>query len=227
MGTKKIGTAQEGNDGTISWNVAKEKLTTGSNLITIRATPLTCGLSIDKQAQLNVVETVSPQSVTGSSVCREGAVTLSASGAHGNNYRWYENETDVTPLMESSETTFTTPVLNASETYFVTVVNTLGCEGSRMPVSAEVVQYEDAVIDVVNDSLHVNFTEGIQWYFNDALIEGAQSPTLFTEAFGKYDVTVTIGSCLTQATYLSVEEVTAVEEERRPHRSCLPESGGE
>ncbi|HEY3405470.1 MAG TPA: hypothetical protein VGK59_18935 [Ohtaekwangia sp.] len=210
---EQIAFAEEGSD-TLTWAIPQEKLQPGNNNLVIRATPYGCGTVHEKHIVLNVAGITSPSAVSGGSVCREGVVLLSSAGApEGSTYRWYETETALTPLFESAYADFTTPVLNASKIYFTSIANVLGCEGERIPVTAEVVQFTDAEITAAGDSLQVNFNDGVQWYFNDEMLEGEQSALLFPEAFGTYRVRVTIGSCTTEASYLRTEEITGIETE--------------
>ncbi|WP_035756737.1 HYR domain-containing protein, partial [Hugenholtzia roseola] len=70
-------------------------------------------------------------------VCGSGRVVLSVSGKTDwqGIYRWYENETDTTPIFESANGIFETPILTESKTYFVSIFE-LGQEGEKVPVIA-------------------------------------------------------------------------------------------
>lgn len=64
-------------------------------------------------------------------LCGSGTATLTASGAQsGQTYRWYENETDCSPI--ATGPSFTTPVLTQSHTYYVTIEQN-GLESYRVP----------------------------------------------------------------------------------------------
>lgn len=217
MGNKKIEILQT-RAGTIQWDVASELLSAGENHLVVRATPNTCGLSNEKTVMLNVLNTFAPIVEEPMAVCRNGSVKLSASGAtEGSVYRWYEDDSDLTPpSAESLIGEFVTPVIHKSTTYFVSIVNVLGCEGERVAVPVEVTQYDDARITLNADSLQVNFEKGVQWLFNGQAIEGAITPSILPTEFGNYSVSVKVGSCMTTADYLRVEdEVTAIEDELR------------
>jgi len=81
---------------------------------------------------------VDPVNVTGSNRCDTGTVTLTASGAQGNQqYRWYAASTGGSPLATGAS--FTTPSISATTTYYVSFYNPdTGCESGRTPVIATV-----------------------------------------------------------------------------------------
>jgi hypothetical protein len=194
--------------------VMKGKLQKGANDIVVRATPLQCGNSTEGHVMLNVIDVVSPTSVSAGEVCREGVVSLTASGAdEQGTYRWYGAPEDSTPITESSSASFNTPPLKKSRYYYVSIANALGCEGERVAAYADVIQYDDANIELIGDSLVVNHTDGVQWFLNDIMIEGAQNPSIFPETSGIYHVMVSKGSCLTESVFdfVRAEEVTGVE----------------
>lgn len=69
------------------------------------------------------------------SICSGSATTLSANGAAGVVYNWYDVPTGGTSLITSPD--FTTPALTASKTYYVQVALN-GCLSLRTPVSVTV-----------------------------------------------------------------------------------------
>lgn len=212
-GDQKIAILQSDSE-TIQWRIGSELLTSGENNLVVRATPNTCGLANEKTVAVHVLETFNPQTEETMAICREGSVQLSASGAsEGSTYHWYGSDTALTSLTESATGTFVTPVITESTTYYVSIANALGCEGNRVAVPVNVIHYDDAQIVSTSDSLQVNFEEGIQWFLNDELIEGATTPSIQPTDFGTYIVSVKIGSCVTNATYMRVEQVTAIEAE--------------
>lgn len=206
---EEVAIAEDGSNENIQWNISKEKLQSGNNTLVIRATPLTCGTVNEKQITMTVADIYTPASVTNGSVCREGNITLTVEGTvEGSVYRWYANQSDTAPLFESSNPGFTTPVLNETKTYYASIANVLGCEGDRIAVTAEVIRYNDAVITANADSLYVNYNEGIQWYFNEELLEDEQFASIAALP-GTYKVIVTTsGSCTTQATVIVPEVIT-------------------
>ncbi len=205
--------------------VPHENLTDGKNLITVRSIPSGCGLPVEKSIELEVEQIPSVSSVTGAFTCREGTVTLKASGGNtGNIYRWYETESS-SPLAESLDSTFTTPVLKKSKTYFVSIANQLGCEGERVSVIASVVQYADASIAVVNDSLKINYESGVQWYKDGVALPGEQAAVIYPDASGLFTVSVNVQGCITSTDYVyagRTEVITGTNDEKEVSLSAYP-----
>lgn len=203
-----------GKDGTMSLSVASSLLSLGANQITVRATPRQgCGSKTEKVHTVVVEEIVNPASVTTGTTCREGTVTLNASGAQaGQQYRWYGAMTDDTQL--GSDAVFVTPVLTQTTTYFVSIANTLGCEGERVPVEAKVIAYENPVIDSFNDSLHVNFSGTMQWYVDGNLLPHDTTSTIKPMQSGIYTVAIPVQTCLATASmsYTMPEVITGIGE---------------
>lgn len=74
---------------------------------------------------------------TGASTCKNGKVTLQASGANNGEYLWYTLPTGGTAITNEFNNTFLTPALTATTTYYVSISKS-GCEGPRTPVVATV-----------------------------------------------------------------------------------------
>ncbi|MFZ5971469.1 MAG: BspA family leucine-rich repeat surface protein [Bacteroidota bacterium] len=77
-----------------------------------------------------------PVAVAGS-VCENGQVTLSATGATDGNYRWYTLPTGGTALPGETNASYTTPAITATTIFYVSV-NDGVCESARVPATAEV-----------------------------------------------------------------------------------------
>ncbi len=91
---------------------------------------LTTTVQITKEGLYNAVAS-SVQS------CTKGSVTLNATGAaQPTNYNWYESINASTPI--ATGTQFVTPFLSDTTTYYVAAFNSLGCEGTRIAVSANI-----------------------------------------------------------------------------------------
>lgn len=105
--------------------------------ITNTATASTPGLYEDTISAFHTAY-VNPVNVTGGSRCDTGTVTLTASGAQGNQeYRWYTASTGGSPV--GTDPSFTTPNLSSTTTYYVSFYNpTTGCETGRTSVVATV-----------------------------------------------------------------------------------------
>lgn len=193
----RIGDTYFGIGADLSLTYPGANLQNGLNNVTVKAVNL-CGISsLTQQIQVNKDALYTPVPVSGKS-CLAGEVILSASGAPSNGtYRWYAEEEATSILFEG--TSFLTPSLEKTKTYFVAAVNSLGCEGPRKPVVAEVTNYDDATIEVQGNQLISNYSTGIQWYKDGELIMGATGKTLQVDASGNYTVTVTVGTCTTSA----------------------------
>jgi hypothetical protein len=110
--------------------------------------------------------------------------------------------------------------LNKPKTYYVTVVNSLGCEGPKVAVRANIVNYDEAVITSprVNE-LQSNYAEGIAWYFNGIeMIEKTQVIEI-TES-GTYRLEVSINGCTTSTEIDYV--VTGIEEKSSASFNVYP-----
>ncbi|MCU0431677.1 MAG: gliding motility-associated C-terminal domain-containing protein [Cytophagaceae bacterium] len=94
-----------------------------------------CASTNSAAATITVVASPPVPSGTGGSVCGSGSLTLTGSGASV--YRWYDQSSGGTLL--GSAATYTTPVLTVTTTYYLSSDNGSGCESSRVPVTATVV----------------------------------------------------------------------------------------
>ncbi|MGE0772967.1 MAG: T9SS type A sorting domain-containing protein [Cyclobacteriaceae bacterium] len=128
--------------------------------------------------------------------CQSGSVSLVAGGApKDGSYKWYHSSDAADPIDGQVADTFITPDLVKTTTYFVSVVNSLGCEGARIPVVAQVVNYDDVEVIETENTLSSSYAEGNQWYLDGEIIEGATQQTYVPEASGYYEVRVSIGEC--------------------------------
>jgi len=193
----RIGDTYFGIGADLSLTYPGANLENGLNNVTVKAVNL-CGISsLTQQIQVSKDALYTPVPVSGKS-CLSGEVTLSASGAPTNGtYRWYAEEGAVSALFEG--TSFVTPTLDKTKTYYVAAVNSLGCEGQREPVVAEVTNYDEATIEVQGNQLISNYSSGIQWFKDGEPITGANGKTLQVEESGNYTVTVMVGTCTTSA----------------------------
>ncbi len=168
--------------------------------------------------ELNITNTtIDPtlliSSTTNGTSCKEGAVTISAEGTpSGGSYRWYENETDLFPIAGQNSSQFITPVLEKSKTYYVSAVSAAGCEGARVPVMAEVINFDDVVLsDLGNGTLSSSYVDNNQWFKDGIVIPGANGQTYTPVESGVYKVEVSFGSCVSSAE--RVVTITGIEDE--------------
>jgi hypothetical protein len=174
-------------------------------------------------------------------VCGSGRVTLFVSGkTHWQGvYRWYENETDTTPIFESVNGTFETPVLSESKTYFVSIFE-LGQEGARVPVVAIVNEGYEAIIlnprNAQNEILSCEnevLLEGqtyagarYAWRLNGYLFGGAEEATFLAKASGWYEFLVIRGNCIVASTPVKVSlrqaPLAVIQTENNDNFFCNP-----
>ena len=101
--------------------------------------------------------------------CGPGSFNLSANNT--TSCRWYETETDETPVSE--EATYTTGTVNASRSYFVSNVNAnTGCESERTELSITlypVYEPRDIFVETCQSNQHYHYINGqIDTNFNVA-----------------------------------------------------------
>jgi hypothetical protein len=216
-------TTQKGAGGSMSVIIPAQQLNAGINQIEVMATPTGCGSPVSKTYSLVIEERVTPQSVTASSVCREGQATLSVNGAlAGQEYHWYSTIKDNTVL--SSGATFVTPVLVRNATYYVAIQNATGCEGDRVPVTAQVTHYDDPQIASTADSLYTAYSGPKQWYLDGVALLNDTLASIKPQQSGVYSVNVAVGTCVAAAmvTYNKPQVVTGTIPETAPALSVYP-----
>lgn len=198
----KISENYSGSGNTIDISVPNDVLTAGTNEIVVMAQIPGCNpVQMAQSATLQVADIYSPE-VAHVKNCGAGEVTLQAIGAPDDgSYFWYEKIDDTKPISGATGSTFVTPVLEKTKTYYVAIANSIGCEGKRVEVKAEILHYEPASISLSNENttLSSNYSEGNQWFFDNAILEGATAQHFVPEESGVYRVEVTVGNCTTSA----------------------------
>lgn len=221
IGGIKVSEHLGGTGQSIDLVVPSDALSIGNNQVVIVATGA-CGGSytLTQQPQITVKDTVDPVVNTPSSQCQQASFTLSASGAPaGSTVNWFETLEAATPVSTGAE--FITPILTESKTYYASILTIEGCEGSRVPVEATVVQYANASITAIGDTLFSNYESGNQWYWNNELMEGVTENNIIVEAPGMYKVEIQITeSCVASAEMEVV--ITGAEEELARDLSVYP-----
>jgi hypothetical protein len=121
-------------------SIPKANLTGTDNTIVLMAKIAGCGaLPLSESVKVNIKGIPTISNVTGEARCGEGQLTLKADGApSGGGYKWYLTEDATDAIAGETGSTLVTPSLNKTKTYFVSAVNSLGCEGGRMAVTATV-----------------------------------------------------------------------------------------
>jgi hypothetical protein len=124
------------------------------------------------------------------------------------------NSSDTVAIVGESSASYTTQQLSKPLSYYVSAVNSLGCEGSRVEVKANVINYQDASITLLNDlkTLQSNYSTGNQWNFEGQPISGATTDVYTPTKTGGYSVTVSTSGCYTTSAPISYL-ITAIENE--------------
>jgi hypothetical protein len=201
-----------GSGSNVAIGIDESKLSNGSNTIMVFAKKATCDATpLLESVQVNVDRLYAISSTTDGQSCQSGSVTLEAAGAPTNgSYNWYESMDSIEPISGTSGNVFQSPVLNKSRSYYVAAVNSLGCEGEREEIKAEVLQYDEVVISEPEYGvLKSTYATGNVWFYNDKVIEGANDQSITVDQSGVYKVEVTVGSCKSVDTYEYV--VTGIE----------------
>jgi Ig-like domain CHU_C associated/Secretion system C-terminal sorting domain len=194
--------AVNGSGGDVILKIPSGKLKEGINTIDVKATSSTCSsISATTSIQVKSVAAPSLSSIvaTNGQSCREGTITLNASGAPVDGlYRWYDSKDSPNAITNAALATYVTPVLTSTKSYYVSVLSALGCESDRKEIVAEVVKYADAVIQQLdNTTLTSNFAKGNEWYKDGKLLNGETGQQLKIDGTGTYKVEVKIGNCTT------------------------------
>jgi hypothetical protein len=184
-----IGTAQSGTSKTI----------TGANTTTWYRCQAVCSVTPAVTSDSIPVIVVEPQviSVTDTSRCGPGAVTLAAQASTGSIIQWYATSTSLTPLGTGS--TYNTSSLSQTDTFYVsarTELSSGNCESARQAVIAQI--HPLPVVDLGNDTM---LCPGAPNLTLDAGNAGSTylwstsgtSQTISISAASNYSVTVTDG----------------------------------
>ena len=198
----KISEPVNGTGNSLELEVSTSTLAIGENNVRVRAQSGTCaGAVLQATPVITKVKRGEIKSVENGNICGQGSVTLRASGADSDGwYQWYESIDATEPISGQQGAEFVTPSLTKSKTYYVSVVNALGCEGQRKPVSATI-SYPENEVTLVSDgfTLMSSVSEGNQWYLDGNLLEEETSNTLDAKKSGLYTVTVANGGCKSSA----------------------------
>lgn len=216
-GEETIAPESEGNGDILTINIPKDKLSLGENQFVLRSYLSGCyAETMHKEFIVKVIEPPVAKVESMGFHCNEGSVTLEVSGA-GNygTYNWYLKENSAQPVEGQHASIFITPVLNKPETYYVSAVNSIGCDGPRVPVTANIIRYDPVVISTEpNGLLYSSYEEGNQWFFNGEIVPGATGASFTPYVSGEYKVEVSLGGGCTTTYSLNfnIEQVTEAEQ---------------
>jgi hypothetical protein len=191
---------QAGEGHNLNLLVPNDSLNAGVNVVSIKALNGCASYDLAQSFTISKENAYTIASVASTEVCQNGSVTLTASGAPANGvYKWYDKESDVTALSESASSEFITPELSKPETFYVAITNSLGCEGPRIAVKANVINYDEATItsERVNE-LKSNYAENNTWYFNGTELDEHEQ-IIHAKESGIYRLEVTVSGCTTSA----------------------------
>jgi hypothetical protein len=191
-----------GNGGDVVLGIASNKLKEGINSININAVSSTCNsITAAKSIEIKSVAAPSSSSIlaTNGQTCKTGTVTLKATGAPTDgSYRWYTSNNAPISIVGASSGTYVTSVLSKNTSFYVSILNSLGCESTKKEVVAEIISFNDATIEQLdNITLSSNFATGNQWYKDGKMISGATNQQLKIDGTGTYLVDVAVGICHT------------------------------
>lgn len=218
---RSVSPAVQGNGNALVVSIPPENLTSGTNNLLVYVQNGFCAaVPLQQTITLKVNALYDIKSVQNGTACRSGVVTLSAQGAPADgDYSWYDTEMSTDAIGTGAE--WTTPLLSKSKTYFVAAKNALGCEGPRAEVKADIVQFEDASITDGGDGiLASNYSEGVQWYFNDEAIPDATNQQILATESGTYTVKAQVSGCETSASYDYL--VTGIEQDAEKSIRVFP-----
>lgn len=195
IGTVLVSELVNGNGSTVELRIPSDKLDMGLNQIEITAGRPGCmNLPLGQTADVRVMAIDQVTSTRGGAACEKSRVTLTASGASdGSVYRWYADSEGSQLVAETVTETFTTPLIITSRSYFVAIANSLGCEGNRVEVKAEIAEPVQGMISRIDGKLVSNFDTGNQWFHNGILV-GSEKEYQPAES-GNYRLVVTSGPC--------------------------------
>lgn len=201
---------QRGTGSKLSFTLSDQDLSEGTNVIKVSANSGCSVQYLTNQLTVSKAGSYIPQTQSAAH-CKEGSVTLQAVNVPaGSSVRWYASPDAQEAL--STNASFSTPVIPKSVTYYISGINAFGCEGTRSPVVAEIIQYDDVTIKQIDDQILLSsYATGNQWYFNDVAIEGATGEILKADKTGTYSVAVQNSGCTTTARYAFTQIVTGTE----------------
>lgn len=189
-----------GNGGQLEIPVPVENLSQGEHQFTILAKMTNCeAVLLENEATLTIVKKGVIERVEDGSSCEEGPVVIKAFGDAAELYNWYEDATGTSPISGQNASVFTTPVINKTKTYYVAAVNSMGCEGERVAVKANVTLLEDVTIEAQGTTLISSYETGNQWYLDGLLIENETTNQIEATISGTYSVVVSVNGCTTSA----------------------------
>lgn len=210
-----------GNGGLLSIQVPVENIPQGDHEFTIMAQMKSCAaVQLTNKANVTIAEKSVVERVEDGSVCKEGAVVVTAVGQGASRFNWYEDLDDENPIEGQNGESFTTPVLAKSKTYYVAAVNALGCESERVAVNANVTLLEDVTIAAQGNILISSYETGNQWYFDGTALENETGKQVEATMTGTYSVVTTVDGCSTTAAREMV--VTGIAETRADFITIYP-----
>lgn len=146
-----IGNAQNGTGDTLTFSTGA--LMAGMSFEFVAASLInSCQTIIAAPSNFTVLPLPNDPSVSDGSVCNEGVVNLVASSSDQSAvFNWYDLPSGGTLIQSGNNAAYTTNSLTETTVYYVSVVNANGCESSRIPVQATVINPLNPPVDIIND----------------------------------------------------------------------------
>lgn len=148
-----VGAAQTGNGDSLVFNTGVLASTTDFNFeVTVNVAG--CISILTPNITVTMLPLPTAPVTNGASVCNQGSMTITASGATGSGfYNWYTVPTGGTPLVGVTGNSHTTAIINATENYYVSITDDNGCESARTIVSATVINPLNPPVDIISNLL--------------------------------------------------------------------------
>lgn len=192
--------------GEISTNLPSALFNAEINLVKVIAISL-CGQPYDITTRTITVAPLPQVAGQSAKICGPGNIVLAVSSNNSVvSYNWYADEKDKNPLSFHGAT-LTIENIQRTQTYYVSGITADGCEGSRVPVIAEVAYAIVPAVTWKADALESDQREGLQWYRNGVIIPGATDYRYVPSQSGSYYVMVSQNDCQVKSNEYNYLEV--------------------
>ncbi|SMG41898.1 Por secretion system C-terminal sorting domain-containing protein [Marivirga sericea] len=144
-----------GND--ISLTINAEDLDFGENIIGFEAGFTNCKVvKLDNSIVIDRLKLPNVNAVLPVTICKGSSTVITVEPTEDDlSFRWYANESDNHPILESASSTFETPLLDSSTTYFYAAVNSNGCESKVREAVKVLVDSLDMSIELFSSASDV------------------------------------------------------------------------
>lgn len=184
-----------GNGGTVVLEIPVSLLTSGDNVLSIKAGFPGCSAgTLQSAATINYSPGFVIDAQEDVSICLGESGQLTASGVPaGGSYRWYDEMGELIPN-ENSGTLQTLPI-TGEMTYQVAGVLPNGCESAKQTVRVYADTLQIPEITMFRDTLFTNADADFQWYRNGHILPGATQSYYVPNQTGEYAVVASSSGC--------------------------------